>query len=186
MLTVRRTLRVIGMHRFVDSKGFTLIELMMVVGVVGVLAAVAVPGLMRSRIAANETSAVGSLRTIVSAQEDFAAGNGGYADDLASLAAVCPGSEQPFVSPDLGSNGVLKSGYTFAVQPGITAVAGTTDCFGNQTQTSYYASATPLSPSVSGNFAYATNVAAAIWQDATGVPPAEPFAVTATVSPYGK
>src|ERR687892_200593 len=96
-----------------NNKGFTLIELLIVVAII---AAIAVPGLLRARIAGNEASAVGSLRAVNSANLNWmtncAAGRG-YATSLANPCEAPTSGGQPFISPDLSASGTItKSGYT--------------------------------------------------------------------------
>ncbi len=171
--------------KFRNENGFTLIELLIVVTIIAIVAAIAIPGLLRARMSANEAAAIGSMRTIVSAQQTYASTNGGFAIDLAVLAAPCVGSSAGFVSPDLGSTTTEKSGYGVTLGPGVGAPLIATDCTaaGNVVNTNFYASAVPLSLDTSGSRAFATNAGGAVWQDTSGTAPAEPFTEGPTIGP---
>lgn len=158
-----------------DARGFTLIELLVVVAVVAIVAALAVPSLVRARATANEGSAVGSMRTISSAEASYfaSAGNGGYAVALATLAQPCPGGSQAFVSADLARDPSLKSGYRIALQAGSGATPGVPDCNATPTSSAFYSTAVPLSPGVSGHRAFASTASGVIFFEVGGVPPTE-------------
>src|SRR5919106_1682802 len=99
--------------------GFSLIELLLVVAIIAIIAAIALPGLMRARLAANESSAIASLRTIGSAQATFASscGGGGFAQSLEDLAEPPTGTTVAFIPPDVAAG--EKGGYTLLLVEGL-------------------------------------------------------------------
>ena len=172
--------------RWSDSRGFTLLELLVVISVIWILSGLALPSLLRGRSVANETSALSSFRALHTAQLSYAltCGFGFYTSTYTSLAAG-PGNPLGYLTTDLTSSATpVKSGYSFTMVPGVGSVAGAADCNGSATTSSgYYATAMPVTAGSTGTRAFATNQGGAIWQDTGGTPPPEPFAIGPGVTP---
>jgi type IV pilus assembly protein PilA len=132
------------MNNYYSQDGFSLIELLLVVAIIGIISAIAVPNLLASKRAANEGSAISSVRTITSAQATYQATAGaGFYGSLANL------NTAGLVDSTISGSTVLapKSGYFF------TAVADTTTPNSQYLVTASTARATGVTATGSRNFA---------------------------------
>ena len=149
-----------------DSRGFTLIELIIVAAIIAIVMSIAMPMYLHARLRANETSAIGSLQSINQAQHVFAqtCGRQKYATSLPGLAKVNPGTSEPYLSPDLtAAKEIVKNGYLIQMS-GAEVPDPIQTCTGETPADGYQSTADPTIPGSSGLRFFGSNGAVVIYE----------------------
>jgi type IV pilus assembly protein PilA len=152
------------------QKGFSLIELLIVVFIILIIAAIAIPNLLRARMASNESSSVASLRAINTSEIVYSSTFGaGFSPTLASLGSggtPCTMTSLPtstaacLIDDVLAQDPATKSGYTFAYTAGAADSGGPIP--------SYSISATPIAIGSSGQLGFYTDQSGVVYSDPSG------------------
>jgi type IV pilus assembly protein PilA len=143
---------------YYKQKGFSLIELLIVVAVILVIATIAIPNFLRSKVAANQASAVGSLRSLNTACVAYSISYGQFPAALSNLGPIASSGNASSTSADLIDSVLAsgsKSGYTFVYTAGSS----------NQ---SYTITATPITAATTGQNMYFTDQSGVIRVDTSG------------------
>ena len=149
------------------QSGFTLVELLIVLSIIGLLSATSMAIYRSARVRGGESAAVATLQTITQAQFAFAqlCGKQRYAPSLAALTTPMPTTGQAFLSPDLGMDPLVKAGYVFTLS-GTVVTDGGQACNGVPLVESYQVTADPERPGLSGIRYFATNTDRVLYEDA--------------------
>ncbi len=151
------------------QQGFTLIDLLFVIALLGLVSTLAIPGLMRARVSAQSASALGTIKVVNSAQLSFAitCGLGFYSPDFPTLGTPPPASTEGFLAGELASGPTfIKSGYMFSMA-GVGLAGAPPSCnglAGGAASAGYAIVADPLDATPPGRY-FGSNSDGGTWED---------------------
>ena len=142
------------------QRGFSVVELVILVAVLLVIAAIAIPSLLHSNLSENESSAVSSMRTLDSSCASYVMLYGGYPRDLSNLGSGGSAGSAAADLIDAALASGTKSGYVFTYSPGASGVSGNV--------LSYSITANPITPGTTGQRAFFTDQSGVIRANKAG------------------